>query len=84
MAKAQKKSIMDEYAIVDHEYDVVVVGAGGAGLRAGFGCAEKGLKTAIISKVFPTRSHTVAAQGGIRRRSVIWARIAGNSTCMTR
>ena len=53
------------YAIVDHEYDVVVVGAGGAGLRAGFGCAEKGLKTALISKVFPTRSHTVAAQGGI-------------------
>jgi succinate dehydrogenase / fumarate reductase flavoprotein subunit len=53
------------YEIIDHEYDVVVVGAGGAGLRAGFGCAEKGLSTAIISKVFPTRSHTVAAQGGI-------------------
>jgi succinate dehydrogenase / fumarate reductase flavoprotein subunit len=53
------------YQIIDHEYDVVVVGAGGAGLRAGFGCAEKGLHTAIISKVFPTRSHTVAAQGGI-------------------
>ncbi len=53
------------YTIVDHEYDVVVVGAGGAGLRAGFGCAEKGLRTALISKVFPTRSHTVAAQGGI-------------------
>ena len=53
------------YEIIDHEYDVVVVGAGGAGLRAGFGCAEKGLKTALISKVFPTRSHTVAAQGGI-------------------
>ncbi len=54
-----------DYEIIDHEYDVVVVGAGGAGLRAGFGCAEKGLKTALISKVFPTRSHTVAAQGGI-------------------
>jgi len=54
-----------EYEIIDHEYDVVVIGAGGAGLRAGFGCAEKGLKTALISKVFPTRSHTVAAQGGI-------------------
>ncbi len=53
------------YKIIDHEYDVVVVGAGGAGLRAGFGCAERGLKTALISKVFPTRSHTVAAQGGI-------------------
>ncbi|MBL1147836.1 MAG: succinate dehydrogenase flavoprotein subunit [Pseudomonadota bacterium] len=53
------------YEIIDHEYDVVVVGAGGAGLRATFGMAEKGLKTACISKVFPTRSHTVAAQGGI-------------------
>ncbi len=53
------------YPIIEHEHDVVVVGAGGAGLRAGFGCAEKGLKTALISKVFPTRSHTVAAQGGI-------------------
>ena len=55
----------ENYEIIDHEYDVVVVGAGGAGLRAGFGCAEKGLKTALISKVFPTRSHTVAAQGGV-------------------
>jgi len=55
----------ESYQIIDHEYDVIVVGAGGAGLRAGFGCAEKGLKTALISKVFPTRSHTVAAQGGI-------------------
>lgn len=54
-----------DYEIIDHDYDVVVVGAGGAGLRATFGMAEKGLKTACISKVFPTRSHTVAAQGGI-------------------
>jgi len=53
------------YPIIDHAYDVVVVGAGGAGLRATFGMAEKGLKTACITKVFPTRSHTVAAQGGI-------------------
>jgi succinate dehydrogenase / fumarate reductase flavoprotein subunit len=53
------------YEIVTHEYDVVVVGGGGAGLRATFGMAEKGLKTACLSKVFPTRSHTVAAQGGI-------------------
>ena len=53
------------YKIVDHAYDVVVVGAGGSGLRATMGAAEAGLKTANISKVFPTRSHTVAAQGGI-------------------
>jgi succinate dehydrogenase / fumarate reductase flavoprotein subunit len=53
------------YDIVDHAYDVIVVGAGGAGLRATFGLAEKGLSTACISKVFPTRSHTVAAQGGM-------------------
>jgi succinate dehydrogenase / fumarate reductase, flavoprotein subunit len=53
------------YTIVDHTYDVVVVGAGGSGLRATMGAAEAGLRTANISKVFPTRSHTVAAQGGI-------------------
>ena len=53
------------YAIVDHAYDVIVVGAGGAGLRATLGLAEAGLSTACITKVFPTRSHTVAAQGGI-------------------
>jgi succinate dehydrogenase / fumarate reductase, flavoprotein subunit len=53
------------YPIEDHNYDVVVVGAGGSGLRAVVGCSEAGLRTACISKVFPTRSHTVAAQGGI-------------------
>ncbi len=56
---------MSEYTFTDHTYDVVVVGAGGAGLRATFGLAEAGLSTACITKVFPTRSHTVAAQGGI-------------------
>jgi succinate dehydrogenase / fumarate reductase flavoprotein subunit len=56
---------MTAYKIVDHVYDVVVVGAGGSGLRATMGAAEKGLKTACVTKVFPTRSHTVAAQGGI-------------------
>lgn len=53
------------YPIIDHTYDAVVVGAGGAGLRATFGLAEQGLSTACITKVFPTRSHTVAAQGGM-------------------
>jgi succinate dehydrogenase/fumarate reductase flavoprotein subunit len=53
------------YKIVDHTYDVVVVGAGGSGLRATMGSAEAGLRTACVTKVFPTRSHTVAAQGGI-------------------
>ncbi|MDQ3075123.1 MAG: succinate dehydrogenase flavoprotein subunit [Pseudomonadota bacterium] len=57
--------MMTAYKIIDHVYDVVVVGAGGSGLRATMGAAEKGLKTACITKVFPTRSHTVAAQGGI-------------------
>ncbi|MGN6149083.1 MAG: succinate dehydrogenase flavoprotein subunit [Rhizomicrobium sp.] len=56
---------MTAYPIVDHTFDVVVVGAGGSGLRATLECAERGLKTACVTKVFPTRSHTVAAQGGI-------------------
>lgn len=56
---------LGNYSVIDHEFDVVVVGAGGAGLRATFGMAQKGLSTACITKVFPTRSHTVAAQGGI-------------------
>jgi len=55
----------DAYKIIDHTYDTVVVGAGGSGLRATMGSAEAGLRTACITKVFPTRSHTVAAQGGI-------------------
>ena len=54
-----------DYDFIEHRHDVVVVGAGGAGLRATLGLAEQGLTTACISKVFPTRSHTVAAQGGI-------------------
>ncbi len=57
--------MVEAYKIVDHTYDVVVVGAGGAGLRATLGATAAGLKTACLSKVFPTRSHTVAAQGGI-------------------
>ncbi len=56
---------MSDYEFVDHSYDVVVVGAGGAGLRATFGLAAAGFRTACVTKVFPTRSHTVAAQGGI-------------------
>ncbi|EKF40528.1 succinate dehydrogenase flavoprotein subunit [Nitratireductor indicus] len=65
MAQANEKKAADAYTYVDHKFDVVVVGAGGAGLRATLGMAEQGLKTACITKVFPTRSHTVAAQGGI-------------------
>jgi succinate dehydrogenase / fumarate reductase flavoprotein subunit len=57
--------VAPSYKIIDHNYDVIVVGAGGAGLRATFGMAAEGLSTACITKVFPTRSHTVAAQGGI-------------------
>jgi succinate dehydrogenase (ubiquinone) flavoprotein subunit len=53
------------YEVFDHSYDALVIGAGGAGLRAAAGCVGHGLKTACITKVFPTRSHTVAAQGGI-------------------
>jgi len=60
-----KLSTVSSYTLVDHQYDAIVVGAGGAGLRAAFGIAEEGFKTACISKLFPTRSHTVAAQGGI-------------------
>jgi len=56
---------MSDYEFIDHSHDVVVIGAGGAGLRATFGLANAGFKTACITKVFPTRSHTVAAQGGI-------------------
>ena len=55
----------NSYEIINHQFDVIIVGAGGSGLRATLGCAELGLKTACISKVYPTRSHTVAAQGGI-------------------
>lgn len=56
---------LSTYKVVDHKYDACVVGAGGAGLRAAFGLVEKGFKTAVVTKLFPTRSHTVAAQGGI-------------------
>jgi succinate dehydrogenase / fumarate reductase flavoprotein subunit len=71
------------YKIIDHSYDVVVVGAGGSGLRATMGSAGQGLKTACITKVFPTRSHTVAAQGGIAARSATWGRTTGPGTCTT-
>ncbi|KAJ8679835.1 hypothetical protein QAD02_015622 [Eretmocerus hayati] len=59
------KTSTDKHTIVDHCYDVVVVGAGGAGLRAAFGLGSKGYRVAVVTKLFPTRSHTVAAQGGI-------------------
>lgn len=61
----QRESLLGNYTVIDHEYDAIVVGAGGAGLRAAFGLSEMGFKTACLSKLFPTRSHTVAAQGGV-------------------
>merc|ERR1712180_94323 len=64
-SKVKNDAISRQYPVVDHTYDAVVVGAGGAGLRAAFCLVEEGFKTAVISKLFPTRSHTVAAQGGI-------------------
>ncbi|MPC28064.1 Succinate dehydrogenase [ubiquinone] flavoprotein subunit, mitochondrial [Portunus trituberculatus] len=65
-AKGLQSSLLSrDYPVVDHTYDAVVVGAGGAGLRAAFGLVQEGFRTAVISKLFPTRSHTVAAQGGI-------------------
>ncbi|KFY41539.1 hypothetical protein V495_04895 [Pseudogymnoascus sp. VKM F-4514 (FW-929)] len=64
-AKESSPFLGNQYPVIDHEYDAIVVGAGGAGLRAAFGLAEAGFNTACISKLFPTRSHTVAAQGGI-------------------
>lgn len=63
--RSLSSKVGDAYKVVDHTYDAVVVGAGGAGLRAAFGLAEKGFEVACITKLFPTRSHTVAAQGGI-------------------
>uniref|UniRef100_A0A6G5Q7J4 Succinate dehydrogenase [ubiquinone] flavoprotein subunit, mitochondrial n=1 Tax=Diaphanosoma celebensis TaxID=2184134 RepID=A0A6G5Q7J4_9CRUS len=64
-SKVKTDQISRDYAVVDHTYDAVVVGAGGAGLRAAFGLVQEGFKTAVVTKLFPTRSHTVAAQGGI-------------------
>uniref|UniRef100_A0AC35U3G2 Succinate dehydrogenase [ubiquinone] flavoprotein subunit, mitochondrial n=1 Tax=Rhabditophanes sp. KR3021 TaxID=114890 RepID=A0AC35U3G2_9BILA len=64
-AANSKKSNVADYKVIDHTFDAVVVGAGGAGLRAAMGLSEGGMKTAVITKLFPTRSHTVAAQGGI-------------------
>lgn len=74
---------MAAYEYETHEYDVVVVGAGGAGLRATLGMAEQGLRTACVTKVFPTRSHTVAAQGGIAASYLTWVLTTGSGTCMT-
>jgi succinate dehydrogenase / fumarate reductase, flavoprotein subunit len=69
---------MPAYPYEVHDYDVVVVGAGGAGLRATLGMAEQGLRTACVTKVFPTRPKAV-----LRHRLPIWGRITGSGTCMT-
>ena len=68
-----------KYKITEHKFDAIVVGAGGAGLRATMGLATKGLSTACITKVFPTRSHTVACQ----LHWVIWVKMTGAGICMT-
>jgi len=65
LSTASAVTTTGDYTVVDHVYDAVVVGAGGSGLRAAMGLSEAGLKTACVTKLFPTRSHTVAAQGGI-------------------
>jgi FAD binding domain len=62
--RATTSSIV-KFEVVDHQYDAVIIGAGGAGLRAPVGLAESGLNTAVVTKLFPTRSHTVGAKGGI-------------------
>lgn len=69
-ATAKPTTTRPAYTVVDHAFDAVVVGAGGAGLRAAFGLAEAGFNVACVSKVFPTRSHTVAAQ--VRYRLIIF------------
>ena len=73
---------MSSYKIVDHEYDVLVLGAGGSGLRAAVGLSEAGLKTACISKVFPTRSHTSAAKEVSQQPLGIWEKMIGVGICM--
>jgi len=65
LKRSVSTALKGDYTVVDHEYDAVVVGAGGSGLRAAMGLSEAGFKTACVTKLFPTRSHTVAAQGGI-------------------
>ena len=74
-AREAPLSLSTKYPVIDHEYDAIVVGAGGSGLRAAFGLAEAGFNTACISKLFPTRSHTVAAQGGINAALGKWVSI---------
>ena len=73
---------MTEYTYETHEYDVVVVGAGGAGLRATLGMAEQGLRTACVTKVFPTRSTLWRRRAGLRRPCPIWVLTIGSGTCM--
>ena len=82
-AKEASPFISNKYPVVDHEYDALVVGAGGSGLRAAFGLAEAGFNTACISKLFPTRSHTVAHRVVSMPRSGTCTRMTGDGTCTT-
>ena len=74
---------MDSYKIINHQHDAIVIGAGGSGLRATMGLAQSEHSVACISKVFPTRSHTVAAQGGISGAWVTWVKMIGVGICTT-
>lgn len=71
--KKETRKYSSNYELIDHEYDAIVVGAGGAGLRAAVGLSEAGLKSACITKLFPTRSHTVAAQ--VRKKKNLYSQI---------
>ena len=92
-SRIQVDSLPTSYQVIDHTYDVLVVGAGGAGLRAAYGASAAGFDVACITKLFPTRSHTVAAQGGTffidllifkvsTQPSVTWRKMTGDITFM--
>merc|ERR1719218_390288 len=78
------EDVSKAYPVIDHQYDAVVVGAGGAGLRAAFGLTQAGFKTACITKLFPTRSHTLRHKVASTPHLVIWNPTTGAGTCTIR